>query len=674
MTWGAAATSPGRVAIVGASLDPEKVGNALLHNLLPYRGDVVPIHPREASFFGRRAYPTLRDAPRPIDLAVVVTAPGAVPGVIDDCAAAQVQVALVITGGFAEIGADGAALQARAVAAARRGGVRVLGPNCFGVVNVHQGLNASLALGLPAPGGVSLFTQSGAYGMAATSRSQEGSIGFAKVIAAGNTADIDASDVVAFLTEDLDTRVIALFLESVGDGAGLVAAARRAAGVKPVVAALVGRREAGRRAAASHTAALVGSAEVAAAVLRQAGVRVVPDGRTLFDVAAALDRQGPIRGRRVGVITNSGGTGVELADLLEEAGLEVPRLSPALARSVAAELPPHGSPLNPIDVTTDWKRFPAMYGACLDLLQRSGEVDAVVPVLLQRSALSAATCDAVAATPAGKPVHVLWVAPDAAAANRARLRAAGFPCHEAAGHAARVLAACREVEARAAPPAEAPLPVPDRIGPDGWLPLDAALDWLAAAGVAVAPHRVAADADEAAAVAESVGAVVVLKALRPGLVHKTEANAVRLGLRGPDAVRAAARDLGAGPLLVQAQARPGVELLVGAVRDARFGPIVVVGLGGIFAEALGDVARRLAPFDAVEADAAWSELRGAAVLGAWRGRPPVDRAVLAGVTARISALVARAPWLSELDVNPIVAGQWGAVVVDARVRAAKEPP
>jgi acetyltransferase len=662
------------VAIVGASLDPEKVGNVLLNNLLLYRGDVVPIHPSEPSFFGRRAYPTLRDAPHPIDLAVVVTPPATVPGVLEDCVGARVQVALVITGGFAEIGPEGAELQARAVAVARRGGVRVLGPNCFGVVNVHQGLNASLGLGLPAPGGVSLFTQSGAYGMAATSRSQEGSIGFAKVIAAGNTADLDASDVVAFLAEDLDTRVIALFLESVGDGAALVKAARRAAAQKPVVAALVGRREAGRRAAASHTAALVGSVEVAAAVLRQAGVRVVPDGHTLFDAAAALDRQGPLRGRRVAVITNSGGTGVELADLLEEAGLEVPRLSPALAGAVAAELPPHGSALNPIDVTTDWKRFPAMYGGCLALLQRSDEVDAVVPVLLQRSALSAATCDAVAASPPGKPVHVLWVAPDAAAANRARLLAAGIPCHDSAAHAARVLAACRDIEARPPPPPEAPLPVPDQIGPGGWLPLDAALAWLAAARLPVAPYRVVGDADEAAEVADSVGATVVLKAIRPGVVHKTEAGALRLGLRGPDAVRAAARELGPGPLLVQAQAPAGVELLVGAVRDARFGPVVVVGLGGVFAEALGDVARRLAPFDAAEADDAWSELRGAAVLEGWRGGPPVDRRVLSSVTARVSALVARAPWLRELDLNPIIAGTWGAIIVDARVRVAQEQP
>lgn len=683
-TWGHAAFTPRRVALVGASAEVGKAGRLLLDNLLSgFGGEVVPIHPKASELLGLRAYPSVSAVPGVIDLAVIVTPAAATLGVIEDCAAAHVTVAVVLSGGFAEVGADGAALEADLVCAARAGGVRLIGPNCFGLIDVRCGLNASLAMGLPGAGGVSLFTQSGSYGMAAFSRSAQGAIGFAKVLSAGNKADVNEVDAVRFFGADPDTRVIALVLESLADGPGLVQALREVTPHKPVVILKTGRSGAGQRAAASHTAALAQDFPVARAVLRQAGAILVEDGLTLFDVAAALDAQPPLRGRRIAIISNSGGTGVELADLCEAEGLEVPALSAGMRDAIAQHLPPHGSAANPIDVTTAWPRFPAMYGESLRALLASDEIDAVVPVLLQRSALDAGVADAVIAEMQraaeqgrAKPVHVCWAAPVEGEPLRRKLLAAGLPCHDWAARTARVLARCRASTPDLPPPRGAVLAPPNDVPVDGWLEPDQVFRLLAGWGLPVAPWRIAADAEAAASAAQTLGFPCVLKAIRPGLVHKTEAGAVQLGLADAAAVRKAfaafERTLGPGSALVQAQAPRGVELVLGAVRDPTFGPLVMCGLGGIWAEALADVAVRLAPIGPVEARGALDDLRGRAVLDGLRGAPRVDIESLGQLIATLSAFVARAPWCLELDLNPLLASGNHFVIVDARMRAERQ--
>lgn len=678
MSWGHAAFMPRTVALVGASAEAGKVGRLLLDNLLACRdAQIIPIHPTATELLGLRAYPSVIAAPGPIDIAVIVTPANVCIGVVEDCATAKVPVALVLGGGFAETGSGGAVLEAELARVARAGAVRLIGPNCFGLIDVASGLNASLAMGLPAPGGVSLFTQSGSYGMAAFSRSREGAIGFAKVLSAGNKADIDEVDALRFFGADPATRVIALVLESIADGAALVAALREVTPTKSVVILKTGRGSAGQRAAASHTAALAQDFAVARAALRQAGAVLVDDGLTLFDVAAALDRQPALRGRRVAIISNSGGTGVELADLLEAEGLTVPALSAPLRDAIAAHLPAHGSAANPVDVTTAWQKFPSMYGQSLRALLASDEVDAVVPVLLQRAALDAGVVDAMIAESHGaagdnaKPVHICWVAPAEGDALRRRLLAAGLPCHEWAARAARVLARCRRIEADVPPAVAAPFAVP---ATDGWIEPGPLFSLLASWGLPIAPWRVVDDSDTAVAAASALGFPVVLKAIRPGLVHKSEAGAVRLNLADAAVVREtfAALDLtlGAGPVLVQRQAERGVELMLGAVRDPTFGMLVVFGLGGIWAEALDDVALRLAPISVAEALQALAGLRGRGLLDGLRGAPPVDRQALATLISQFSIAVARAPWCGELDLNPLIANADRFTVVDARLRIA----
>ncbi|WP_031404750.1 acetate--CoA ligase family protein [Thiomonas sp. FB-Cd] len=679
--WAQATFSPRRIALIGASAEAGKAGRLLWDNLSAATSvEVVPIHPQVAHILGSRAYPCVADVPDPVDLAVIVTPAASVPAILEDCVRAGVITALVLSGGFAETGHDGATLQAKALAVAQAGGMRLIGPNCFGLLNTRCALNASLAMGLPKTGGVSLFTQSGSYGMAAFSRSQEGAIGFSKVLSAGNKADINELDALGVFGEDVHTRVIALVLESIADGPGLVRALRAITPSKPVVILKTGRTPGGARATSSHTAALAQSYGVIHAALTQAGAIMVDDGMTLFDVAAALDMQPPWKGNRVAIVTNSGGTGAELTDLCEAQGLQVPALSPSLQAAVAKHLPPHGSALNPVDVTTAWPRFAQMYGQSLRALLASDEIDAVVPVLLQRSALDMAVADAIIAETrqaqalgTSKPVHVCWVAPAEGAAVRSKLLAAGIPCHEWAARAARVLALCGERTAPMAPSLEAGA-LAQRHAPqaDGWLAPEHAFGELELWGMPVAAWRLAHDAGDAASAAHAVGMPCVLKAIRPGLLHKSEAHAVHLGLRDASSVQACFQALesrlGPGPILVQAQAQPGIEIILGGIRDATFGPLVVIGLGGVWTEILADVQMALAPLSPEAAHQAIQRLRGARALEGYRGAKAVDIQALARLVSAFSQMFARAPWCLEVDVNPLLASGDRFLVVDARMR------
>lgn len=683
--WPQALFAPRRVAVVGASAASGKMGNLFMCNLTaaaPGRlHEVVAIHPSAREILDCPAYPSLVAVPDPVDLAVVVTSSESVPATIADCVAAGVPAVVVITGGFAETGKEGRVLQERSRAFAREGGVRLVGPNCFGVINVHAGLNASLSMGLPQAGGVSLVTQSGAYGMAAFSRSLEDGIGFAKVLAPGNTADLDEIDVLDFLGDDPETRVVAMLLESVSDGRRLFEAAARVAAIKPVVVLKTRRGAGAKRAAASHTAALADDTALTLAALRQAGVRVVSDGLTLLDVAFALDRQPQMRGRRVAVITNSGGTGLELADLLEEKGLEVPEFSVGLRSVIHKLLPAHGSDANPVDVTTDWSRFPAMYGDMLEALMHSSEVDAVVPVLLQRSALmpevTQRLIDIVTKAQesnASIPVHVCWMASAAGEENRRRLLQAGIPCHPGAARTATNLALTQTQVTHPSPPADSvpPIAAPTRVNADGRVAAKDVLPMLRAAGFPLAPWAIVIKANEAGAAAVRLGFPVVLKAARDDIVHKTESGAVVLGLQNSEVVVAACNNLiarlGPGPFLVQRQVPRGTELLIGGFRDKTFGPVIMVGFGGVLAEALADVAMRLAPIPPSEALGMLGELRGRRLLDGYRGSPPIDQHALAELISRVSRWFAAAPWMSEFDANPVIANATGFAIVDARIR------
>ena len=669
------------VAVIGASATEGKLGYLFMQNLVSaYPGNIYPINPKQEMILGLETYPSVKDTPRPVDLAILTTPPGAAPQVIEECVEAGVATAVIISGGFAETGEKGSALERSIAEIAAKGNLRLLGPNCFGVINTHLRLNASLGLGLPEKGGVSLITQSGAYGMAAFTRSKMGEIGFAKVIAPGNKIDIDEIELLSFLRNDPDTRVIAMLIESITDGRALFEEINRTTETKPVVILKTGRTSSGQRAAASHTAALAGDYAVTAAALRQAGAHLVTDGQTLLDTAAALDRQPAHEGKRVAIITNSGGTGVELTDLLTDQGLEVPALSGKLQEEISAFLPDQGSAVNPVDVTTQWHRFTEMYGSAIRLLTKSDEVDIILPVLLQRSALMPEVTErviqeyrsAIAGNKA-KPVHVCWVAGPEADNNKEKLQDNGIPVHPWPLRTAKTIAACIGSRHRNIEPGTKKRLRPERVSANEWVPMDVALTLLQEEGINTPRWYYITDVADLGSVSEDLAYPLVIKAIRPDLIHKSDAGAVKIGISSLQELMTTAGEMesvfGSGPYLVQQQVTAGVELLLGATRDDNFGPVITFGIGGTMVEVLKDVALRLAPVSVDMAHDMLDEIKGRQLLDGYRGNVPINRDTLARLIGGFSRWIDESAWIEQVDMNPVIAHGDEFTVVDVRILA-----
>ncbi|MGH3823385.1 MAG: acetate--CoA ligase family protein [Pseudonocardiaceae bacterium] len=675
--------APRRIALVGASERASSMGELFWRNLAGFPGELVPVTPSSRSIGGVKTYPTLVSIDGEIDLAVVVVRAAAVPGVIRDAGAKGVPAALVISGGFAETEPGGAALQAEVLAAARAGGVRIVGPNCFGVQNCDLPLNASMAAGLPpGGGGITLVTQSGSYGMAVHTLAVDERTRFAKVYAAGNKADIGDAELLRYLATDPASRTLCFFLESLPDGREFCAAAGLTQAVgKPVIVTRTGRSPAGARAARSHTAALAGRERIWRAALKQAGVLVTRSGLEMLDAARALDLQPPPAGNRVAIITNSGGTGVELADLLADEGLTVPELSSALQKELRPLLPPFASAANPVDITPVWRRFAELYPMLVDRLARSGEVDVVIPVLLQRAAVDEAVAvsvrdavDRLRFTGVTVPVYGCWVAPHSARANAELLQEAGVPCFEWPERTARAVGhAVRYGEARAFPttlPASKPARTADGDLPAGQLDPDRGARLLRAAGVATVESITCTDVSGAVAAAQRLGYPVVCKVVHPDLVHRSDIGGVRLDLTDPAAVSSAAGALFTLIDRARVQVQPqlgGIEVAIGGLRDPEFGPVVMIGLGGILVEMMSDVAFGLAPLHPRYAHRLIASLRGHGVLTGARGREPADLDAVASAMVAVGELLLARPEIAELDLNPLLATSTGAVAVDWRI-------
>ncbi len=686
--------APHRIALVGASDKPGCAGTLFWHNLQSFPGEVVPVTTSAATVSGVRAFSSLRAVPAPIDLAVVCVPAAAVPGVIRDAGAAGVPVAVVVTGGFTETGPAGRLLQDEAVAAARAGGVRLVGPNSLGVQNCDLPMNASMARRLPpGGGGITLVTQSGAYGMAVESVGRDEGTRFAKVLSVGNKADISDAELLRHLGQDPASRTLCFFCESIPDGRGFIDVAAAVTPDKPIIVTRTGRSAAGARAAVSHTGALASDDRLWRAAFASAGILSARSGLEMLDAARALDGQPLLAGSRVAVVTNSGGTGVELADLLGDEGLQVPALSPALCSQLRTFLPAHAGVDNPVDLTTVWSRYAELYPRVLDLLARSGEVDVVVPVLLQRAATDPAVVQAVAdavrrlrVDSVEVGVYVCWVTSRAEREHAGPLAAAGVPCFDwpertarAVGHAVRYGAARVATRARPEVPRR---PSGPRTLTRGLLPAGEAEALLRRSGIPVVQTEVARSADEAVAAVAAMlatattGGTAVVKVLHPDVVHKTDVDGVRTGLFREKEVRAAASQLLAlapgAQILVQPELA-GVPVAVGAVRDPELGPMVMVGLGGVHVELLDDVAFGLAPLSDDAARDLVLGLRGAPLLTGSRGSTPVDVAALVRVLCAVGDLIASVPEILELDLNPVLVSFTAAVAVDWRVRTETSP-
>ena len=691
---------PKSVAVVGASRRRGTIGGEVFHNLVHtgFQGPVYPVNATAEVVQSVPAWPSVSSLPREVELAVIVVPAAQVLEVARECAAKGVRALVVISAGFAETGDEGRARQAELVSLCRAEGMRMIGPNCMGVLATDEDvvLNATFAPSFPPRGRIGIASQSGALGLAVIDYAESRGLGLSHFVSIGNKADVSGNDMLQYWEEDPATDLVLLYLESFGNPRKFARIARRIARRKPIVAVKSGRSLAGARATASHTGALLAASDVTVdALFRQAGVIRTETLAELFDVAALLRGQPLPHGRRVGILTNAGGPGILCADACEAAGLEVPELSPQTREALAGFLPADASLANPVDMIA---------GAGADDYERSLDVLLDDPVL--DSVIVLYTPPLV--TQPREVAHAIR----AAASRRRReipllgvfLSSKGVPHEEGAPDvpfyafpedAARALA-------RVAGLAEwRNEPAPEHVVPEGAAPTEASAviagalehgeEWmqpdeverlLGCWGIPLLPSRFASSPDEAAEHARELGGRVALKAVGPTLVHKTEAGGVAVGL-SPDEVAGAAHLMResvekSGHRVerwqVQQAALPGVEMIVGVVHDPSFGPVVAAGAGGTAAELQRDIAVRLTPLSLDDAREMLRSLRTYPLLEGYRGSPRADVAALEDLVVRIACMAEQHGEIVELDCNPVFVGPSGAAVADARVRVAPEQP
>jgi acetyl coenzyme A synthetase (ADP forming)-like protein len=684
---------PQAVAVIGANRERGRIGSEILHNLIAagFAGPIHPIHPAGGQIEGRQAYPRVVDVPGPVDLAVIAVPAERVDGVVADCVTKGVKAIVVITAGFSETGAPGREREERLLDTVRAAGMRMVGPNCMGLVNTDPGvrLNATFSAVYPPPGSVAMSTQSGALGMAILDYARELGIGISTFVSVGNKADVSSNDLLHYWAEDERTSVILLYLESFGNPRKFSQIARRVARRKPIVAVKSGRSTSGARAASSHTGALAASDAIVDALFRQAGVIRTNTLEELFDVAALVAHQPIPRGRRVAIVTNAGGPGILAADACEARGLELPRLSDQTVTELRQFLPAAASVGNPVDMIAS--ASPEHYERTLMAVLRDDRVDSALaifipPVVTEPDAVARAIRAAAATCPV-KPMLAIMMSSERSPAALAPIPVYAFP--EAA--AAALARAVRYGEWLAATTDEtAPeVALDERIirarvdealaRGGGWLTPLEAQEVVAAAGIRVAAGATADSEEAAVAAANRIGYPVVLKAVGPGIVHKTEVGGVRVGLATADGVREAWRDFrsrlpGLTGAFVQTQVPAGVEMLVGVTDDPVFGPVVACATGGVMAELLQDAAFRIAPVTDRDAATMIGELRGARLLRGFRGAPPADERALREAVVRAGALAIATPEIAEMDINPLVVTPDGAIAVDVRIRVERQKP
>ena len=695
--------NPRSVAVVGASRHVGTIGAALVENLKRdgFRGPIYPINPNVDVIAGLPVFRSVSAIGSPVDLAVIAVPAAAVMAAVEDCARAGVHGVVVISSGFAEASESGRTLQQRLAEFVRSSGMRMVGPNCMGVLNTDPSvsLNATFAPVSALRGNIGISSQSGALGLAVLDHMRARNIGLSTFVSVGNKADVSSNDLLAYWCDDPRTDVIVLYLESFGNPRKFAGLAPDLARQKPIVAVKSGRSAAGTRAATSHSAALANLDVAVDALFEQAGVIRTNTIEDLFDVVTLLSTQPLPPGPRVGVVTNAGGPGILLADACDVRGLQLPILSADTLARLHEILPAHAGFTNPIDMTAS--AGADEYARVVEAVGNDPAIDALVvvyipPMVTQPQQVAAAIARASGTVPAAKPVLTVFMSsqgapPILSTGPRGRLPSYSFP-----ENAAQALAAVHRYARWRERPRGNVLTltrfadrtvraVIDRVldHAEGavWLePKDVATVLLAVGIEYAASEQIT--AGEAVATAERLGYPLVAKAVAPNLVHKSDVGGVVLGLKSADEVAAAVEHLTdrmqaiGTPLdavLLQREVVGGIETMVGVTSDPVFGPLLVCGLGGVLVELLRDVSFRLTPVTDVDAHEMIAKLRATKLLDGYRGAPPGDRDALVDVIQRVSALVEIVPELRELDLNPVkvLAPGRGAVVVDARIRISR---
>lgn len=690
---------PASVAIIGASERAGAIGTVLVTNMraAQYRGALFAVNPKHGSVQGVPCFPAIGQVPQRVDLAVIATPPETVPQLMVECGLAGVRAAVIITAGFAETGVAGARLERAVMDNARRYGVRVIGPNCLGIMRPDIGLNATFARGNALPGALALVSQSGAVCTAMVDWARPNKVGFSSVVSMGGSRDVDFGEIIDYLVNDPRTEHILMYIEGVRDARRFFSSLCAAARVKPVILMKVGRHPVGSRAAVSHTGAIVGADDVFDAAVRRAGVVRVTTIGQLVAAAQALSARVRPRGDRLVIITNGGGPGVMAADCAADLGLPLAELSDATLQVLHGALPANWSHGNPVDLIgdADASRYRAAVTACLD----DSNVDGALVVLTPQAMTEpSAVAEAVIAVARGhsKPVLACWMGEAGVAAGRKKFADAGIPVFRtpdpAVGMFAHLSAFYRNQQTLLQVPGPLAMHTPPDVAAARAI-IDAALAekrsvlneieakaLLAAFGMPVAKTLAASGADEAVKLAGELGYPVVLKINSPDITHKTDVGGVSLNLRDAQAVLAACQQIVSDAARLRPQARitgvmvepmvvrpNGRELMIGVIRDPVFGPAIAFGAGGVTVEVHKDRAVALPPLNAYLAAELIRGTRVSKLLGKFRKMPPVDFAALESVLLRVSEMVCELPWIEELDINPLLLDENGAVIVDARV-------
>ncbi|MBI3393139.1 MAG: acetate--CoA ligase family protein [Nitrospirae bacterium] len=692
--------NPSSIAVVGASDDPDNLAGIIFQGLKAggFEKPVYPVNPRHATVGGVPCYPSVLDLPAKPELSVIATPAPTVPAVLREHAAAGIRHAIIVSAGFSESGEEGARLEEDVRAIARENWMRVIGPNCLGVFSPSTGIDTLFVprdrIQRAGRGSVSVVSQSGAFMSCLIDLAAYEGIGIARAVNFGNRVDVSEIDLIDHLADDPETGVIALYLESVEEGGRFVEAASRASRKKPVIAFKAGKRGAAVAAARSHTGAIVGRYETCRAAFRKAGVIEVGTFDEFVDAAKAFAWSEPAGGRRVLVVTNGGGFGVAAADALLDRGLTLPPLPEEQEKRFKAAFPPFYTVANPFDLTGS--TCDEDYGRVIGPLLSSGAYDAALVIALtgvKRVTEKMADVLALARAEGGKPVVAVSVGGAFTQYAKRFWESRRVPVYPSPERGAQVLAALAARGGIVARPAR-PLPsvspfdgeeearavVRDvrEAGRSAMLE-DEAKDFVHVLGFSAPDHFVAGDVDEAVRAANTLAYPVALKVLSPDIPHKTDVGGVRTGLRTSEDVRRAydemmdavarqAPDARIHGVLVEQMADPGLELIVGGIRDPQFGPVVMFGMGGVFAEVLRDVAFRLAPLAKEEALEMIREIRGAELLKGFRGSPPIDADAVAGTICRLGGLLTVFEDVAEVEFNPLLAYPEGPpTVADVRV-------
>ena len=658
---------PGRIAVIGASSNPEKMGFQIFRNILEagFSGDVLPVNPKGEVILGRSSVRSAGEIPEGTDLAVVIIPAKLVPATILQLGERKVRSAIVITGGFAEAGEEGAALQDDLVRNAHRCGIRLIGPNCQGVNYPYHGLCASWPL-ITRRGEIAIVSQSGTVGAAFSDWASEDRLGFSAFVSMGNRADVDEADLIDFFADDPNTLVIALYIEGVKDAGKFLAALRKCR--KPVVVFKAGRTERGRKAAESHTRSLAGKDEIYDAVFRQYGVHRASTLEELYDFSKALAYLPPPPGPRTLIVTSSGGSAIIATDVAEEEGFRVAALPPDLAGRLKEILPAHCIVGNPLDLTgdTDADRYRKVLSAA------EGHYDVVMtifgdPIAGAADVVRPGKCDLVAYLGGA----------DVEREERGKMhekKIAVFPTPE---RAVKALSCYARFDRKTFAPERSGAAPPGKTqGPVRAMTPAESMAFLAGNGFPVTDARAVTSEQEAIDAARLIGFPVVLKMNSPDVTHKSDVGGVILNIADEEGVREAYRSIreaagriGAtdGGALVAAMAPPGQEIIIGVTRDLQFGHAVMFGLGGIMVEVMKDVSFRIVPLTGKDAAEMVAEIRGARVLEGIRGKKPSDVQAVCDLLLRVSDLVARHPGIEEMDLNPVIVHEKGLTVADSRV-------